>query len=397
MNIFPDELNLQCAKMTHRLGRRLRVMQVDDFYADFLDKFYTSRPSLINQSEKAQTHALLRSGFSAIHIVAPYLPQEWFETEFVISQASAIQLAWYHERGLGLPDIGAWPKELIKKRIEIFRPDILYFSSPSTYGGDFIASMPCRPKLILGWRAADVPHDWNAHGYDIMLSGLSKLLDFAQRQGAGKGIMFKPGMPEWLAKAVANTKKTVDVCFAGTINPIQHAKRLEMLEFVAESAARHGYTLSLYLNCDEPLLTPAIRRWLKPPVFGMDMHKALAAAKIVIDIRGDIGIIMPSGERGLDLAGDETINMRMFEATGSGSLLLSEYRPGIKRYFEPGKEIDVWENFEEMERKILYWLKHDEERIQVARAGTERCINEHGMDKAAAKFAEIIINNLPDN
>ena len=164
-----------------------------------------------------------------------------------------------------------------------------------------------------------MPFNADFHGYDAILSGLPKLLRFAETRGAGRGVMFRPGMPRWLADAVADTPKTVDVCFVGSVSPSQHTRRISMLDALARAASEHGFSLALHLNCDPRMATPAMRPWLRPPVFGLAMMQALAASRIVADDRAKHGVIMPDGSKKIDLGGEDTINMRMFEATGSGA------------------------------------------------------------------------------
>ncbi len=53
----------------------------------------------------------------------------------------------------------------------------------------------------------------------------------------------------------------------------------------------------------------------------------------------------------MDLAGSETINMRLFEATGSGVFLLTEYHDNLREYFEPGKEVETFGDRRELVEK----------------------------------------------
>ena len=217
----------------------------------------------------------------------------------------------------------------------------------------------------------------------------------ASKGGAGRGVMFRPGMPRWLADAVADTPKTVDVCFVGSVSPSQHTRRISMLDALARAASEHGFSLALHLNCDPRMATPAMRPWLRPPVFGLAMMQALAASRIVADDRAKHGVIMPDGSKKIDLGGEDTINMRMFEATGSGALLLTEALPGVRRYFEPGKEVAVWKDVPELVARTLHYLAHESECSAVAEAGRRRCLAEHSMDDTVKRFMKIVHDNLP--
>ena len=106
-------------------------------------------------------------------------------------------------------------------------------------------------------------------------------------------------------------------------------------------------------------------------------------------------VIMPDGSKKIDLGGEDTINMRMFEATGSGALLLTEALPGVRRYFEPGKEVAVWKDVPELVARTLHYLAHESECSAVAEAGRRRCLAEHSMDDTVKRFMKIIHDNLP--
>ena len=365
----------------------LHIMQVAPFYSAYLDYFYRSRPGLSLHSSAVQTEALLQDAFSAIHNVIPYIQRH--DTTFVVSNAKPLQRAWAKSHNAHY-EAASWEKEILRLRIETERPDVLYLTTTIRFDSSFLRTLSPRPRLILGWHGCDVPSSADWSEYDAILSGLPRLLHVAERLGARHGIMFHPGMPPWLAQAVVDTPKTVDVCFVGSISPTQHQKRLHVLDALAKAAARHNFSLALHLNCHPSQISPAMRPFLRPPAFGLAMMQALAASRIAVDDRAQHGLIMPDGSKKVDLGGDDTINMRLFEATGSGALLLTEALPGLRRYFEPGKEVDTWQDTEELTQKILYWLAHEKKRASMAAAGRARCLAEHSINKAAEKFVQII-------
>lgn len=369
--------------------RKLHLLQWDDWYQAHLDALYMANPQLGIAAPCVQEKELIRDGFSAIHVMAPYLPE--MEGIYCVGNCRPQIQAWM--RFLGLPMLastGDWEAEALRRMVGTLRPDVLYIANPIHFSANFLRTLPYTPRLIMAWRAADVPLGTDWTGYDVMLSGLPRLLHVAERLGARHGIMFHPGMPPWLAQAVVDTPKTVDVCFVGSISPTQHQKRLHVLDALAKAAARHNFSLALHLNCHPSQISPAMRPFLRPPAFGLAMMQALAASRIAVDDRAQHGLIMPDGSKKVDLGGDDTINMRLFEATGSGALLLTEALPGLRRYFEPGKEVDTWQDTEELTQKILYWLAHEKERASMAAAGRARCLTEHSINKAAEKFVQII-------
>lgn len=84
--------------------------------------------------------------------------------------------------------------------------------------------------------------------------------------------------------------------------------------------------------------------------------------------------------------GNLTVNARDFEAPACGSLLFTHDIPDIRDYFVPGKEIIVYQDFNDAIKKLKYYLAHKEERKAIAKSGYERTLNNHTYEK---RFNEI--------
>ena len=84
------------------------------------------------------------------------------------------------------------------------------------------------------------------------------------------------------------------------------------------------------------------------------------------------------------------VKARIFEVTLAGGFLLTEYFPGIEKYFEIDKEIVCFRSPEEMIDKITYYLEHEEERRAIAQAGWERATSEYSSFNIVSRvFREI--------
>lgn len=386
-------ISLAANRQEGQKKRPLRIMQVHSFYGVYLDAFYAEHSKLAEAPLQTQEQALFRDGLGAIHIIAPYLSNMGHEIELVIPNCKPLQLAWAKKHGI-TSIMDDWKNDLLRQRINSFQPDVLYIPSCTEFDGKFLRTLEHKPALTLGWRAADIPAQTDFTGYDIILSGLPRVLELAKVLGAKKGVMFHPGMPTWIAREVEHIPQDIDVVFAGSISPTQHMQRLVFLEQLAEGAQKYGFSLALHLNCDPSLLSEVLRPYLRPPVFGIRMHQALRRGKIVFDSQGSIGFLLPNGQRKPDLAAGDTANMRLFEATGGGSLLLTEAMPGLSQYFEPGQECATYTGPEEALERIRYYLAHPEERERIAAAGKKRCLTDWNMNVTAKKFINLVQENI---
>jgi hypothetical protein len=82
---------------------------------------------------------------------------------------------------------------------------------------------------------------------------------------------------------------------------------------------------------------------------------------------------------------------RVWDILGSGGFLLSDAQEEIPEYLTVGKHLDVYENREEAEDKAGYWLSHEEERRQIARAGYEEVRAHHKvLDRVIAMIGHVV-------
>lgn len=75
------------------------------------------------------------------------------------------------------------------------------------------------------------------------------------------------------------------------------------------------------------------------------------------------------------------VRLRDFEATMSGAFYLVEEFDELAEFFEPGKEIVMFQDGEELVEKARYYLAHDEEREEIRQAGLKRARDEHTWQK----------------
>jgi glycosyltransferase involved in cell wall biosynthesis len=108
------------------------------------------------------------------------------------------------------------------------------------------------------------------------------------------------------------------------------------------------------------------------PALWSRVHAISDEERTALYYRTKIGFNMHLSERPM-----ETGNMRMYEVPAHGMMLLCD-KAGLnahERIFEPGKEAVFYDSIEDAVEKIEYYLKHDEEREKIARAGFARVLS----------------------
>ena len=90
------------------------------------------------------------------------------------------------------------------------------------------------------------------------------------------------------------------------------------------------------------------------------------------------------------IAGTGAGNMRMFEATGMGCCLLTDYRAENSDLFIPDYEIVVYNSYEELVEKAKWLIDNPLETQKIGIAGQKRTLNEHSYKNKAEKMNNYI-------
>lgn len=355
----------------------MKFLQILTFYPTYMDAFYASRPGLAAQPYEVQLEALFQDGFGASHVFAPYLREFGYGSRILIANCGPLQRRWLAEQGSPLawqPELGM--HEVVLKQVESFRPDVLYTSDPIFFDSRFIRELSYRPAMVFGWRASSVPAETDWSEFDLMLSNFQFSLDLARKHGARDAQFFMPGYPPHMVQAVAGEEKRYDVVFSGQVSGDHHMRRAVLNELSA-AAQKDDFSLECFIPEPVSNLEPAIMRQNRGAVWGMEMFRTLRRGRIVLNVQCDMG-------------NEQAGNMRLFEATGSGAFLLTDFQTNLRRYFEPGREVETYANGAELVEKIHYYLEHPEEREAIARRGQERCLASYSMEQRAAEMDALI-------
>ena len=74
---------------------------------------------------------------------------------------------------------------------------------------------------------------------------------------------------------------------------------------------------------------------------------------------------------------------------GAGGFLMSNYQAELSEYFIDGKDMVLFDSPEDMQWKIRYYLKHDDERQQIAKNGFEKVKRKFSYDIQLEKMMRL--------
>lgn len=161
---------------------------------------------------------------------------------------------------------------------------------------------------------------------------------------------------------------TCDVAFVGTLVPDNlYSRRVEALEALTE------FDLGIWSVHDVP---SSLRRFARGAALGEQMLHVLSAARITINTHGNF---MRYGG-----------NMRTFEAAGVGVLQVTDDLPGTRQWFAPGETIVTYRDNDDLREKIAYYLKHDDERIALAKRAREHVYAHHTYEQRVDRLEQLL-------
>lgn len=76
------------------------------------------------------------------------------------------------------------------------------------------------------------------------------------------------------------------------------------------------------------------------------------------------------------------VSNRILQCLYSGTFMLQQDFKGMEKYtgLKNGVHLITWENMEEIPELVKYWMKHEDKRLKIAKAGQEYVIKHHSFD-----------------
>ncbi|WP_052400923.1 glycosyltransferase [Oceanobacillus jeddahense] len=144
--------------------------------------------------------------------------------------------------------------------------------------------------------------------------------------------------------------RPVDITSVGTLDPVLYQKRIRAIKKMKETF-HETYRLSFHKR-----------------VFLHDLAKTYGQSKLVINHAADT---------------IKSLNMRIFEGIGCGSLLLTDIVPKLDTLLEDGKHLVLFDSHQDLLEKIEYYLTHVDEAQRIASAGYQHLLTYHTYEHRA--------------
>lgn len=370
-----------------------KFLILDTCYPEFLSEVYRLNPSLVKQDYAHQNDFILKKGFGTADFFSQNLKQLGHIGEEIIPNELNLQRQWAKENGIKLiketlcsslsklPKIGRYfhlpntALRIVKEQIKKNKPEILYIQAISFFPPAFLFEIKKYIKLLVGHISSQKPPESYFYPYDLILTSFPHYLPYFRSLGIPVEF-FKLGFEASILDRIGESAKEYDCTFVGGFST-HHIQGTKDLEYVASKLKLtvFGYGKE-YLQPNSPLLQDH-----RGEAWGLNMYRVLQKSKITLNRHGEI-------------AENYANNMRLYEATGVGTLLITDAKHNLNDFFKVGKEIVAYRTADELVDLIRYYLSHDQEREEIARAGQQRTLREHTFFHRMKELLAMIDNHL---
>lgn len=368
----------------------MRFLVINTDYPEFLVDLYERTPGLADAPFATQMSARMATMFGVADFYTHALRELGHDAFDIHANNGNAQRAWAREHGIRLeprrwhfrmrrgwvPWLSRgeepWKYQILEEQIRHYRPDVLLNQSMDGLDNRFFKRMKPFVGKLVGQHAAPLAQD-DFSGYDIFVSSLPNLVERFQNLDI-PSYLVRLGFDPRVLQRLPKRERTIDVSFVGSISP-DHATRLRWLERVCEECDVQVWgTGAERLPSGSPIAARHHGR-----VWGLAMYEVMRDSRITLNAH-------------IDMAGPWANNLRLYEATGVGTLLLTDMKDNLHEIFEPGREVAAYRSTDECVELIRHYVASEAERAAVAGAGRQRTLTSHDYVHRMREFVELLAN-----
>lgn len=366
----------------------MRFLILNTDYPQFLAEHYTRTPGLAQGTFERQMTARMETMFGVADFYSYALRKLGHWAIDIHANNGAAQQAWGREHGIALAPTagdaralfpwtcrmtrGEWQYEVLAAQIRHYRPDVLLNQAMDMIDPASLREFKTDIGTLVGQHASPPLRedaDWGA--YDLAVSSFMPRVEWFRGKGL-RAELNRLAFDRRVLDRVGTHERDIPVSFVGTFLDM-HISRTAVLEHLA----RAGIPLKIWgMVPTGGLGQSPLGDCYMGPAWGLQMYEILTRSRIVVNHHGNVP---PYAN-----------NLRLFESTGSGAMLLTDDKPNLGELFRVEGEVIAYRNADDCHRQIEHFLEHDDERQEVARAGQARTLTQHTFEDRMTQLIEII-------
>lgn len=382
----------------------MRILILDSDYPIFLEWWYNHNPDLATAPYETQHDRRMDTYFGA---PACFLPDAFEKAghvvELVYPNNELMQLAWGREHGIDL-GLGAsvktqirrvtnlgrnairrlpvptkqlvgdrnrkpgWYYEILEEQIATIAPDVI-LNMGLAVETEFLDRVSDDTTTLVGTVGLPSLMERSFDIYDLVVSHIP----------GGAAQLRANGVPAVLMRHCFGTAvlehledgPDIPVSFIGSFTR-KHDHRIALLERLCRALPMHvwGPTVETL-----PKYSP-IRDAYQGQAWGVEMYQLVSQSRVTVNVHVD-NVTVPA-------------NIRLYEATGVGTCLVTDSQERLAEIFDPDVEVVTYSSADECIETIERLLDDDVARARIAKAGQERTLTEHTCEERVRTLLDAI-------
>jgi len=368
----------------------VRILIVDAYYPRFL-KSALDGMDVAALSYRQMLSRLLHLRFGTADFYSRHLRDSGHEADDIIFNCEPLQRRWAEEQGAGvggsairiparvgrLPFIRRWVArndpllEIALRQIRQARPDVLYLQDLNLFPPEILRSLKESVRLIVGQIASPLPSEDYVKAFDLILTSFPHYVSRLRDLGPAAEY-FRIGFDPIVLDELGPVTRQRACTFVGGISPA-HGDRTVFLEKLAQALDIEFFGYGADTLAPSSPILPKHRG----PAWAMDMYRVLAESRITVNVH-------------IDVAERFANNMRLYEASGCGALLVTDKKDNLHELFRAGEEVVAYRDANEAIERVRHYIQHPQDGAAIAKAGQTRTLREHTYRQRMVELVDIL-------
>lgn len=270
----------------------------------------------------------------------------------------------------------SFKEKLIKKIINVEKPDVIFIREQTTIRSKFWEQFN-QKCLIVCRMDCPVPRDWSPYSFDLIYSNIPTYISFFKTLNLTVKSNSNGFDKRVLEEVDRNIIKKFDVSYIGGLGSSIFKSRTMLFEKLLQisnntfSFSWWGYKMGDF-DKDYPFLS----KTYMGEIAGLEMFQVYADSKIILNDYGDV-------------AENTAVNMRIFEAMGVGSFLLTRKSSSLTNW---ENLIDTYIDEYDCLNKILLYLENEMLREEKAKNGQNFILSNFNYENLMLMLSDELTN-----
>jgi len=300
------------------------------------------------------------------------IPQKEQDIVFIQSGSSLLAII-FKEKHRSNNALSENTKDELCKQIKSNCPDAIFINDTSNITHDFIIRIRKHTQLLVG-QIDDLLYGNDFYrNFDIIFSSIPQLVLKLRQSGIAS--YYHPCAFDHRKTKQKRQEKKYAIALSGNISLLNDIEQNKINTYCHQTFSKCIVLDSKRLNNNSPL-----QKYVGHKFEENDTISVFSQTKIVFHMNNP-------KESYLN-------NSRLFDITGCGALLITEYNDELSQIFDINNEIVVYRSFEEGVELVRYYLKYPDDAQVIATAGQKRTLTDHTVDMRIQELAKILDKHI---